>query len=79
MNLIHRGAGFWGRFAPQRELEIFVMLAKGTPARTIAEQLCISAKTVSNHLTLLKSKLQVSSHAELVHLGIDMGVVRVAG
>ena len=63
----------------QRELEIFVMLAKGTPARLIAEQLCISAKTVSNHLTLLKSKLQVSSHAELVHLGIDMGVVRVAG
>jgi DNA-binding NarL/FixJ family response regulator len=60
----------------QRELEIFTMLAKGTPARVIAEQLCISAKTVSNHLTLLKSKLQVSSHAELVHLGIDLGVVR---
>jgi len=63
----------------QRELEIFVMLAKGTPARLIAEQLCISGKTVSNHLTLLKSKLQVSSHAELVHLGIDLGLVRVAG
>lgn len=63
----------------QRELEIFVMLAKGTPARQIAEQLSISSKTVSNHLTLLKSKLQVSSHAELVHLGIDMGVVRKAG
>ena len=63
----------------QRELEIFVMLAKGTPARQIAEQLSISSKTVSNHLTLLKSKLQVSSHAELVHLGIDLGVVRKAG
>ncbi|WEK28090.1 MAG: response regulator transcription factor [Candidatus Pseudomonas phytovorans] len=63
----------------QRELEIFTMLAKGTPMRVIAEQLCISGKTVSNHLTLLKSKLQVSSHAELVHLGIDLGVVRVAG
>ncbi|WP_455885396.1 response regulator [Pseudomonas spelaei] len=62
-----------------RELEIFLMLAKGTPTRSIAEQLNISSKTVSNHLTLLKSKLQVSSHAELVHLGIDMGVVRVAG
>ena len=62
-----------------RELEIFLMLAKGTPARQIAEQLSISSKTVSNHLTLLKSKLQVSSHAELVHVGIDMGVVRVAG
>ena len=39
-------------------------------ARTIAEQLSISSKTVSNHLTLLKSKLQVSSHAELVHLRV---------
>ncbi|MCT9823941.1 response regulator transcription factor [Pseudomonas veronii] len=62
-----------------RELEIFLMLARGTPTRAIADQLNISSKTVSNHLTLLKSKLQVSSHAELVHLGIDLGVVRVAG
>ncbi|MBJ2180663.1 response regulator transcription factor [Pseudomonas veronii] len=62
-----------------RELEIFLMLARGTPPRVIADQLNISSKTVSNHLTLLKSKLQVSSHAELVHLGIDLGVVRVAG
>jgi DNA-binding NarL/FixJ family response regulator len=54
-------------------------MTQGTPARLIAEQLSISSKTVSNHLTLLKSKLQVSSHAELVHLGIDMGVVRKAG
>ncbi|WP_417775982.1 response regulator [Stutzerimonas xanthomarina] len=61
----------------QREFEIFVMLAKGTPARLIAERLCISGKTVSNYLTLLKSKLQVSSHAELVHLAIDAGIVRV--
>ncbi|MBK4990757.1 MULTISPECIES: response regulator [Pseudomonas] len=63
----------------QRELEIFMMLANGTPTRSIAGQLCISTKTVSNHLTLLKSKLQVSSHAELVHLGIQLGVVRLAG
>ncbi|WP_312290443.1 response regulator transcription factor [Stutzerimonas nitrititolerans] len=61
----------------QREFEIFVMLARGTPARQIAEQLCISGKTVSNYLTLLKSKLQVGSHAELVHLAIDTGVLRV--
>jgi DNA-binding NarL/FixJ family response regulator len=61
----------------QREFEIFVMLANGTPARVIAERLCISGKTVSNYLTLLKSKLQVSSQAELVHLAIDTGVLRV--
>ncbi|GGU51837.1 DNA-binding response regulator [Pseudomonas laurentiana] len=62
----------------QRETEIFLMLAKGTPSRLIAEQLCISAKTVSNYLTLLKSKLQVSSQAELVHLAIDAGLLRIA-
>lgn len=61
----------------QREFEIFVMLARGTPTRQIAEQLCISSKTVSNNLTLLKSKLRVSSQAELVHLAIDTGVLRV--
>ncbi len=60
----------------QREFEIFVMLAKGTPARQIAEQLCISGKTVSNYLTLLKNKLQVSSQAEFVHLAIDTGILR---
>lgn len=62
----------------QRETEIFLMLAKGTAVRTIAEQLCISSKTVSNHLTLLKSKLQVSCQAELVHLAIEAGLLRVA-
>ena len=44
----------------QRESGFFVMLAEGTPARLIAERLCLSGKTVSNNLTLLKSKLQVT-------------------
>lgn len=61
----------------QRESGFFVMLAEGTPARLIAERLCLSGKTVSNNLTLLKSKLQVTSHAELVHLTIDTGILRV--
>ncbi|SPO69082.1 response regulator transcription factor [Pseudomonas sp. JV241A] len=61
-----------------RETEIFLMLAKGTPTRLIAEQLCISAKTVSNCLTLLKSKLQVASQAEMVHLAIEAGLLRIA-
>ena len=62
----------------QRETEIFLMLAKGTALRQIAERLCISSKTVSNHLTMLKSKLQVSGQAELVHLAIACGLVKVA-
>ena len=61
----------------QREFEIFVMLARGLPPRQIAEKLCISAKTLSNYQTLVKNKLQIASQAELVHLAIDSGVVRV--
>lgn len=61
----------------QREFEIFVMLARGLTPRHIAEQLCISVKTVSNHSTLLKNKLQVSSTAELVHVAIQCGLLKL--
>lgn len=60
-----------------REMEIFIMFARGIGTREIAEQLSISSKTVSNHMALLKSKLEVRSQAELVHLAIDKGLLRV--
>ncbi len=60
-----------------REMEVFVMLSRGFSTRQIAEKLSISSKTVSNYMTLLKQKLQVSSHVELVHLAIDTGVLRI--
>ncbi len=62
----------------QREFEVFVMLARGFSVRSVAEQLCISAKTVSNYTAMLKSKLDVSSTTELVHLAIETGVIKVA-
>ena len=65
------------RDVTQREFEIFVMLARGVAPRLIAENLCISSKTVSNNLTVLKQKLNVSSLTELVHLAIDTGVLRM--
>jgi two-component system invasion response regulator UvrY len=60
-----------------REFEIFVMLAKGLPSKTIAEHLCVSVKTVANHTALLKSKLQVTSTAQFVHLAIQFGVIKL--
>ncbi|TFH86300.1 response regulator transcription factor [Billgrantia azerbaijanica] len=60
----------------QREMEILLMYARGEAIPGIAQRLCISNKTVSNHLALLKSKLQVSSAIELVHLAVDAGLVR---
>jgi len=58
-----------------RELEIFIMLAKGFAVRKIADHLCISHKTVSNHVSLLKHKLGQDSLAGLVHLALESGVV----
>ncbi len=61
----------------RREFEIFRLLARGLAMRQVAEQLGVSGKTVSNHVSLLKQKLQVSTQAELVHRAIDSGVLRL--
>ncbi|MAC47339.1 response regulator [Oceanospirillum beijerinckii] len=61
----------------QREFEIFVMLAQGNNVKEISEQLCISSKTVSNYTAILKSKLNIDSIAELVHLAIETGLIKV--
>lgn len=60
----------------QREMEVLLMYARGENITGIAERLCISSKTVSNHLALLKSKLQAGSSVELIHLAVDAGLVR---
>lgn len=62
-----------------REFEIFVMLSKGLAPRQIAHHLCLSSKTISNNLTSLKQKLDLTSLTELVHLAIDTGVIRLHG
>ncbi|WP_299178955.1 response regulator transcription factor [uncultured Neptuniibacter sp.] len=62
----------------QREFEVFVMLARGQSNQHIADTLNISIKTVSNYVTTLKSKLSLSSTAELVHMAVEAGVVKFA-
>lgn len=60
----------------QREMEVLLMYARGESVAGIARRLCVSNKTVSNHLAMLKSKLQVGSSVELIHLAVDAGLVR---
>lgn len=62
----------------QREFDIFVSTAKGLDRSQIAQNLSVSCKTVSNTLTQLKQKLQVSTNTELVHLAIEQGFLKVA-
>lgn len=61
-----------------REFEVFVAVAKGLDRAQIANELNVSTKTVSNLLTQIKSKLQVTTNTEMVHLAIEQGYVKVA-
>ncbi|MCI0400683.1 MAG: response regulator transcription factor [Gammaproteobacteria bacterium] len=59
-----------------REFEIACLLAEGLTTSEIADRLSLSYKTVANYGTQIKSKLGVSSAAELARLAIRYGVVR---
>jgi two-component system invasion response regulator UvrY len=58
-----------------REFEIFRLLAAGRTTEEIAEALYVSAKTVANHATQIKQKLNISSAVELHRLALRLGVI----
>lgn len=60
----------------QREVEILILVARGVSSQAVAERLNISVKTVANHLSILKSKLEISSSLELLHFAVDSGLVQ---
>ncbi len=59
-----------------REFDVFLLLAKGFTAHKISEELCLGYKTVANYGTQIRSKLKVSSVAELAHIAIVSGVMK---
>ncbi|TAN69188.1 MAG: response regulator transcription factor [Methylobacter sp.] len=59
-----------------REFDIFLLLAKGLTAHKIADELCLGYKTVANYGTQIRSKLNVSSVAELAHIAMALGVMK---
>ena len=50
----------------EREREVLTLIAQGVNNKEIAERLVISAKTVSNHITNIFSKLQVADRAQAI-------------
>jgi two-component system invasion response regulator UvrY len=59
-----------------REFDVFLLLAKGLTPHKIADELCLGYKTVANYGTQIRSKLKVSSVAELAHIAIVLGVMK---
>ena len=67
-------AGFNGSLT-SRELEIVHSLAKGFKNKQIAERLRIKEATVRRHLTLIFSKMQVSSRQQLLITAHQKGLI----
>lgn len=58
-----------------REQEVLRLLAHGGAVKEIADQLCISAKTVTNHRANILSKLELHSTADLVRYAAKLGLL----
>jgi DNA-binding NarL/FixJ family response regulator len=58
-----------------REQEIFRLLAQGVAVADIANKLCISAKTVTNHRANILSKLDLHSTVDLVRYAAKLGLL----
>jgi DNA-binding NarL/FixJ family response regulator len=66
----------YGKLSP-REQEIMRLLAEGAPKSEIADQLCISIKTVENHRTNIMRKLNIHNSMELVRYAARLGLIDV--
>jgi DNA-binding CsgD family transcriptional regulator len=58
-----------------RERQILSLIANALPNRQIAVRLCISEKTVKNHITSLFAKLGVSGRTEALVVALRKGVL----
>ena len=59
----------------QREREILKLIAEGYKNKEIADELCISVKTVEKHRSNLMEKLNLHNVQALTALAIEKGLV----
>ncbi|MFA5985551.1 MAG: response regulator transcription factor [Methylococcaceae bacterium] len=78
---INMGAGLddsdrIGRLSP-REFDVFCLLANGYSTHKTAETLCLNYKTVCNHGTAIKEKLEITSIAEMTLIATRQGLIKL--
>ena len=74
-----RGEGAERGITPlsSRELTVLKLMAEGKRNREIAKDLCISERTVGNHITNIYNKLGIYDRSQAVVYAIKKGIVRV--
>ena len=61
----------------EREREVLTLVGQGHSNKEIARELCISEKTVKNHIANIFSKLHVNDRTQAVLYAIRQGLVKV--
>ncbi len=59
----------------ERELQVFMRLAKGETIGTIADNLSLSVKTVSTFRTRLMEKMKLTTNSELTYYAMKQGLI----
>ncbi len=62
-----------------REFEVLRMAAAGATSETIAERMHLSPKTILNHLSAIRRKLDADNDFALMHLAARHGLVQLEG
>ncbi|MGH2519627.1 MAG: response regulator [Chloroflexota bacterium] len=60
-----------------RELAVLRLMAQGHRNKEIANDLCLSERTVGNHITSIYNKLSIYDRAQAIIYAIKKGIVRV--
>lgn len=58
-----------------REYQVMCMIASGKRVQEIAEELCLSVKTVSTYRARILEKMKMKNNAELMYYAIKQGLV----
>ena len=59
-----------------REYEIFYKLSQGDGVTKIADELCLSVKTVSTYRTRVMEKLHLASNSDLTYYALKNGLIQ---
>ena len=60
----------------ERELQVFLRLAKGETIGAMAESMFLSVKTVSTYRTRVLEKLQLHTNSDLTYYALKNGLIQ---